>query len=129
MASLESASRFGRNTLVLQATAGQRKYDSGADFDGSALSGSFYRDWSEVLSTRTAVVLGSDDPVFVRRHESNGSRIQRLPCGFARTCKQLPIATHARSCSAFRFEGKNDRAIQCLQSPCLGITYCELSCL
>ncbi|AKC87101.1 YaiO family outer membrane beta-barrel protein [Pseudoxanthomonas suwonensis] len=64
---VEYVNRSGANTAVVQASAAERSYDDGDDFDGVALSGTLYRDWSPGISTRTSVAVASDDPVFVRR--------------------------------------------------------------
>lgn len=65
--SAESVSIFGANTVVVGASGGRREYGDGSSFNGTALSGTFYRDWSDLISTRTSVTFSSDDPVFVNR--------------------------------------------------------------
>ncbi|QXH50793.1 YaiO family outer membrane beta-barrel protein [Pseudomonas fakonensis] len=63
----EYGHRFGVNTVVLKAFGGSREYEKGASFNDAGLSGTFYRHWSDKLSTRTHLAFSKDDPVFATR--------------------------------------------------------------
>ena len=65
--SAEYGHSFDDNTLVLKVLGGSREYDSGASFDDSGLSGTFYRNWNDKFSTRTNVAISEDEPVFANR--------------------------------------------------------------
>lgn len=65
--SVETVTDFGDDTLVLNVSSGQREYGRNEAFDGSSLGATWYRDWNDLLSTRTSLTASSDDPVFVNR--------------------------------------------------------------
>ena len=77
--SAESVSTFGANTLIVGTSGGRRDYGDGSSFSGTALSGTFYRDWSDLISTRTNVIFSSDDPVFVNQVIDQDITIKVLP--------------------------------------------------
>lgn len=64
---VESSTRFGDNTLLVNLAGGSRSFGNGDSFDGDSLGVTFYRDWSDTISTRTSASVSSDDPVFVNR--------------------------------------------------------------
>jgi len=64
---VEAAGRAGHNRWHLGAAHGERDYGN-ASYGGTRLNGSLHRQWSGVFSTRTAVALSNDNPVFVN-HE------------------------------------------------------------
>lgn len=63
----EYGHKFGANTMVLKALGGSRNYDKGVSFNDAGLSGTFYRNWSDKLSTRTHLAFSKEEPVFANR--------------------------------------------------------------
>lgn len=65
--SLEYVAANDRDTWVLSAGAGRRQFGDGQTYRGHNATGTYYRKWTPVLSTRSHVAVSSDDPVFAGR--------------------------------------------------------------
>ena len=65
--SVESVTKIGAPTLVINAAHGERNVDAGPSFSGQRLTGQLYVDWTDQFYTRTQVGVGSNSPVFARR--------------------------------------------------------------
>ncbi|WP_368563445.1 YaiO family outer membrane beta-barrel protein [Pseudoxanthomonas sp. UTMC 1351] len=76
---VETVGSFDATTLVLGAAGGKRDYGNDVEFSGSRFQGTAYHDWNPKLSTRTAVTLSTDDPVFVNREAVHDFNLKVIP--------------------------------------------------
>lgn len=79
VANLEAVGSFNATTIVVSAAAGKRDYGNDVAFSGSRFRAVSYHDWHPKLSTRTAVSLSTDDPVFVNREAVHDFNLKVVP--------------------------------------------------
>lgn len=75
---VEASGRSADSRWHLGAAHGERDY-GGSRYRGTRLQGALQHDWSPRLSTRTAVTVSDDDPVFVNRELAQEVHFKVVP--------------------------------------------------